>query len=434
MSVWISDGLSLVDPSAAAALSGSMKRGDESIPPSSRAARGFEARVRGEATAFDVMLARLHTAQAEHPFWENRLFKACAAGSLTLDDFRLVFAQYYIYTQSFTRYLAALMASCESDFFRARLAENIWEEGGGAAPERRHAEIFRRFVREGLGVDVGDIDFMDASRFFVREYLDFCLAAHPAAGSAFLSLGTEGIVPRMYGILVDGLLKAGVPDEQTTFFRLHMECDDDHAETLEQIMMSYSHTPDWFNTCQRAMDYALCLRQRFFEQLYDAIEMRRLRGFVDNIQRGESLAPEHPEAAQHKHRVGAPALPLYQNVDSRIGVGFWVERLPFKCDVFDPRVLRIAPRRSNERHKHPHESLLYVVSGQGRVQVNQETFDVEEGDVVFVPRWAMHQSHNTGQGELLILAITDFGLTEKAYVGDHLKPTRLKGTQAPRVT
>ena len=29
--------------------------------------------------------------------------------------------------------------------------------------------------------------------------------------SAFLSLGTEGIVARMYGILVDGLLKAGIP-------------------------------------------------------------------------------------------------------------------------------------------------------------------------------------------------------------------------------
>src|SRR5262249_39152867 len=157
-----------------------------------------------------TMLARLHTAQAEHPFWNNRVFRACAAGALTRDDFRLLFSQYYLYTQGFTRYLAALMASCESDLHRARLAENIWTEGGGAEPDRRHAEIFRGFLRDGLGIDIEDIEFMDSTRLFVREVLDFCTRAHPAAGSAFLSLGTEGIVPRMYAILVDGLLKAGV--------------------------------------------------------------------------------------------------------------------------------------------------------------------------------------------------------------------------------
>src|SRR5271155_3537964 len=157
------------------------------------------------------------------------------------------------------------MASCESDLHRSRLAENIWDEGGGAAPERRHVQIFRRFLREGLGADVDDIDFTDVTRFFVREYLDFCLRAHPAAASAFLSLGTESIVPRMYAVFVDGLRKAGVGEEHTAFFRIHMECDDEHAETLERIMVSYSRTADWFNACLRAMDYALTLRQRFFE-------------------------------------------------------------------------------------------------------------------------------------------------------------------------
>jgi len=448
MSAWITDSLPIVDPGAAAALGGSIRRGDESIPPSSRGVmKGSAPRRRGaDGLTVDAMLARLHSAQAGHRFWDNRIFRACAAGALTRDDFRFFFSQYYLYTRSFTRYLAALMASCESDLHRSRLAENIWEEGGGAAPERRHAEIFRRFLREGLDVDVDDVDFSDVTRFFVREYLDFCLHAHPAAGSAFLSLGTEGIVPRMYAILVDGLLKAGVAEEHIAFFRIHMECDDEHAETLEQMMVSYAATPDWFNTCLRSMDYALTLRQRFFEQLYSAIETRRLRGIVDRVQRGESLAAETPGPAEVCFRVGAPALldggaaprppgsglPLYENFDPQQGIGFSVERVPFTTDVLDSRVLRVAPRRCNEKHKHPHESLLYVVSGRGRVQVNQRAVEVEPGDLVFVPRWATHQSHNTGDAELTILALTDFGLTDKAYVGDHLKMTRLKGTQAPR--
>jgi oxalate decarboxylase/phosphoglucose isomerase-like protein (cupin superfamily) len=59
-------------------------------------------------------------------------------------------------------------------------------------------------------------------------------------------------------------------------------------------------------------------------------------------------------------------------------------------------------------------------------------FEVEPGDLVFVPRWALHQSENTGADTLTVLALTDFGLTEKAYVGNPMKTTRLKGSQAPR--
>ena len=439
MSLWISETLPIIDPSAAAALSGSVRRVDESIPPSSRSiarepdTRRFRESVpppSSRSTA--AQLTRLHVAESEHPFWDNRLFRACAAGAFTKDDFRFFFSQYYLYSQSFTRYLAALMASCENDLYRARLAENIWEEGGGSSPERRHAEIFRSFLVKGLGVDVDDIDFMDATRFFVREYLEFCRSAHPLAASAFLSLGTEGIVPRMYAVLVDGLLKAGIRDEHTAFFRIHMECDDDHAETLERMMVSYARTADWFDTCLRAMDYALTLRQRFFEQLYDAIQMRRLSGIVGRIQRGLSLAPDVPTEPEVRYRVGAPALPLYANTDGKLGIGFSVERIPFKTDVFDARVLRVDPGKTSERHKHPHESLLYVVSGKGRVHVNHAVFEVEPGDLVFVARWALHQSESTGEGPLTVLALTDFGLTEKAYVGNPMKTTRLKGAQAPR--
>ena len=145
----------------------------------------------------------------------------------------------------------------------------------------------------------------------MREYLDFCMHAHPAAGSAFLSLGTEGIVPRMYAVLVNGLLRAGVAEEHLSFFRIHMECDDEHAETLQQMMVSYAGSPDWLETCRRSMDYALSLRRRFFEQIYEAIEARRLRGIVERIQRGVSLAVEAPAERDLRWRVGAPGLPLY---------------------------------------------------------------------------------------------------------------------------
>ncbi len=435
MTIWSIEDMPMFDASAAAALGGALKRGDDVVPPSSRAgAISVDGRRRrsSDVQTPEEALPLLHSAQAAHPFWQNRLFRACAAGQLTREDYRFIFAQYYLYSKNFTRYLAALMASCESDYHRARLAENLWEEGGGIAPEKRHAEIFRRFMREGLSIDIDDIDFLDSTRFFVREYLDFCLHSHPVAASAFLSLGTEGIVPRMYAVMVDGLLKAGIPEEHITFFRIHMECDDEHAETLEQIMVSYFGMPDWFNTCMRSMSHALSIRQRFFEQLYDAIELRRVRQVLHRIQAGESLAPLAPKAAQLRHAIGAEGLPLYANVNERLGIDFSVERVPFDAEVFDARILRIAPHKNNERHKHPHESVFHVVSGRGRVHVDEASLEVGPGDIVFVPRWAMHQSFNTTDDELVVLALTDFGLTEKAFIGNHLKTTRLKGIQEPR--
>jgi pyrroloquinoline quinone (PQQ) biosynthesis protein C len=83
-------------------------------------------------------IEELHVQQARHHFWDNALLRACEEGTLGREDFRYIFGQYYLYSKNFTRYLAGLMARCESDYFRARLAENLWEEGGGCDPEKRH--------------------------------------------------------------------------------------------------------------------------------------------------------------------------------------------------------------------------------------------------------------------------------------------------------
>src|SRR5215510_11639203 len=236
-------------------------------------------------------LHQLHQAQQQHPFWTNRLFNACRAGHFTLEDFRFIFSQYYLYSQNFTRYLAAIMANCDNDYFRARLSENMWEEGGGTAPENRHSEMFRSFLRDGLSVDIEQIDYHDFTHHFMYSYLDYCRCATSAAASAFFSLGTEGIVARTYGILVEGLKQAGIEESNLKFFHLHMECDDEHAATLEEMMLSYSEESDWFGTCLRAMDYALNLRKRFFDNLYEAVRLRRVKGQLDRIQAREALAP-----------------------------------------------------------------------------------------------------------------------------------------------
>jgi quercetin dioxygenase-like cupin family protein len=119
--------------------------------------------------------------------------------------------------------------------------------------------------------------------------------------------------------------------------------------------------------------------------------------------------------------------PLYQNVNTALGIDFRVQRLPLVgLQVMDPRLVRIAPGATNESHRHAHESLFVVLGGQGELRLGSERVPLTVGDVTCVPRWVVHQTHNTSsEHDLLLLAITDFGLTS-AVLGHDDQSMRLK--------
>lgn len=121
----------------------------------------------------------------------------------------------------------------------------------------------------------------------------------------------------------------------------------------------------------------------------------------------------------------------YSHQNSDLGISFIVKRVPQdSLQVMDPRLVRIAPGFSNERHRHAHESIFIVLSGQGEILVGQEIVPLTKGDVVCVARWVIHQSRNTSeQDDLVILAITDFGLTS-GVLGNYDARTRLKSSGA----
>ena len=116
----------------------------------------------------------------------------------------------------------------------------------------------------------------------------------------------------------------------------------------------------------------------------------------------------------------------YENQHEKLGIEFTVTKLDFAdLQTMDPRVVRIAPGRTNELHKHAHESLFVVIEGQGEVRVGEAWQPLGPGDVAFVPRWIFHQTRNPSPDqELVLLAITDYGFTSAA-LGDYDNRTRL---------
>ena len=366
----------------------------------------------------ELQLAELHRRQAEHPFWTSPLLAGFAQGAFSKTDLAYIYSQYHHYSRSFTKFIAAVMANCESDLFRAQLSENLWEEGGGCEPDRRHAQIFRNFLTRSLGVeDPEKLDYAPYTRNFVREYLVTCMRAEPMAGAAFLSLGTEGIVARMYEIMLKGLRSAGLPDEELEFFHLHIGCDDEHAVTLENMMASYADQPGWFEACWRACDHALSLRAEFFANIFNALQISRVGPILDRMQAHQSLARGVADELL-VHRGADQGPQLYANQNERLNIDFTVERMPMQAEVLDPRMVRIPPGKFNEKHKHAHETLIHILAGVGQVVIDERVLPVGPGDSVLVPRWAMHQTQNLGATEMKFLAVTDFNLSSRAYLGN----------------
>ena len=372
-----------------------------------------------EGSSARAWLAALREEVRVHPLWKCQLLQACERGHLTREDFTFIFSQYYLYSRNFTRYLAALMTVCENDLLRAKLSQNLWEEGGALEPEQRHAEIFRDFLTRGLGLNLKTIRYEGFTQHFVARYLGFCREASASEGSAFLALGTEGVVARLYSVLVRGLEKANVPQDALRFFHIHMECDDEHAATLEEMTLTYCDEPGWAEAVQRGTRLALDLRLEFFDELYREVERRRVAGKLAAISGRTALCGQSPTRDEIVFGHGEAGTPLYESTVEQLSIDFSVHRVPFAGEVLDPRLVRIKPGRCNENHRHAHESVFFVMQGTGTVRVNEATLAVNAGDIVFVPRWAMHQTQNKGDTEMLVLAVTDFNLTGRALVGKY---------------
>jgi quercetin dioxygenase-like cupin family protein len=134
------------------------------------------------------------------------------------------------------------------------------------------------------------------------------------------------------------------------------------------------------------------------------------------------------DPSTHTPSEAAAALPVhYQHSDNRLGVDFLVHRLPFEgLQALDPRLIRIPPGACNEKHRHAHESIFVVLEGEAEILVGTETVRLHRGGLAFAPRWIVHQSRNvSAEQELLLLAITDFGLTS-SVLGDYDRQTRLR--------
>lgn len=64
------------------------------------------------------------------------------------------------------------------------------------------------------------------------------------------------------------------------------------------------------------------------------------------------------------------------------------------------------PGKSTSGHQHSgQEEVYHFVSGQGRMTLDNDTFDVYPGDIVLVKDGVFHRVHNTGNKDLYFVCV-----------------------------
>jgi gentisate 1,2-dioxygenase len=71
----------------------------------------------------------------------------------------------------------------------------------------------------------------------------------------------------------------------------------------------------------------------------------------------------------------------------------------FDNKSIDMRINELPPGGHSRNHRETKEHIMYVLRGKGYSLIDGEKYEWEEGDAMFIPRWAWHQYFNTSPGQ-----------------------------------
>jgi mannose-6-phosphate isomerase-like protein (cupin superfamily) len=196
-----------------------------------------------------------------------------------------------------------------------------------------------------------------------------------------------------------------------------LSSEENKKEVLEFI--------DWFGHPEDDKDWSEDLMS-IISGFFGELQLERVGDLLERISLQRSLT-NVDVSGELKSSLSDPNLRgLYNNKVDALNIDFTVSILPFDMEVLDPRIVTVQPGKANEMHRHAHETVFIFLKGKGKVLVDDFENEVGPGDFAFIPRWCNHQSVNTGSEELVFLAVADFGLTGKSFVGNYMKTARMK--------
>lgn len=72
---------------------------------------------------------------------------------------------------------------------------------------------------------------------------------------------------------------------------------------------------------------------------------------------------------------------------------------------FGLRYFTIPPHSKSNLDHHVHDHGVIIMHGEGRVLLDEEQYDIKEGDIVYIPGWEIHQFESTTDEPLTFMCI-----------------------------
>lgn len=200
----------------------------------------------------------------DHPFLVR-----CGNGTVTMDELRRFLVQQGLYSRHFTRYLCALISRLDESEDVLRLAGNLAEELGYG--DEMHGIPHSRIYADMLSAFEIQLDHHTAypeTQNLIDTMFMLCRQPRGIAGLGAMCLGAEAVVPALYTRLVEGFQSCGISADRLEFFRIHIDCDDGHAETMLELItrLTVNSIPSLIGALQ-AGEIAVNARLRFFDAI-----------------------------------------------------------------------------------------------------------------------------------------------------------------------
>ncbi len=223
--------------------------------------------------------------------------------------------------------------------------------------------------------------------------------------------------------LEDALLSGQIPDPRhitrsTCALYLFALASDEQREHVLSFIQ-------WFRNPELELVLSDDLNE-LVSGFFGDLQLERVGQLLEKISAQRSLTDVSNAAALVSNRHDPALKGLYHNKVEALNIDFSVSVLPFDLEVLDPRIVTVQPGMANEMHRHAHETVFIFIQGRGKVIVDEYENEVGPGDFAFIPRWCNHQSVNVGSEDLVFLAVADFGLTGKSFMGNYMKTARMK--------
>jgi gentisate 1,2-dioxygenase len=98
-------------------------------------------------------------------------------------------------------------------------------------------------------------------------------------------------------------------------------------------------------------------------------------------------------------------------------------------------VQEMAPGTAGDLQRHRHESVHYVLDGDGRSEIGPRTVTWTRGDLIYTPPWVWHRHYNDGADTVRMLLVENsplidaLGLGERESAGEVSYEAYVNGTR-----